>query len=79
MIAFGVIGLGLELAKVPLGPFVIGFVLSPIAEEQLRASLMMSDGNVWGILQRPYALVFLFVAFLTLLWPVFLSRLSTHR
>lgn len=79
MIAFGVIGLGLEVAKVPLGPFVIGFVLSPIAEEQLRASLMMSDGNGWEILQRPYALVFLVVAFLTLLWPVFLSRVSTRR
>jgi len=79
MIAFGVIGLGLELARVPLGPFVIGFVLSPIAEEQLRASLMMSDGNVAEILQRPYALAFLTVAALTLLWPLVMSRISSQR
>lgn len=79
MIAFGLIGLGLELARVPLGPFVIGFVLSPIAEEQLRASLMMSDGNVAEILQRPYALAFLMVALLTLLWPVIMSRISSQR
>ncbi len=79
MIAFGVIGLGLELAKVPLGPFVIGFVLSPIAEEQLRASLMMSDGNIAEILQRPYALMFLVVAMLTLLWPVLMNRISSQR
>ena len=79
MIAFGVVGLALELARVPLGPFVIGFVLSPIAEEQLRASLMMSDGDVTEILGRPYALVFLALALLTLAWPAIAARLATRR
>jgi putative tricarboxylic transport membrane protein len=76
MIAFGVIGLGLEAVRVPLGPFVIGFVLSPIAEEQLRASLMMSDGNVAEILGRPYALLFLALSALTVAWPMIAARLS---
>lgn len=76
MVGFGVIGLGLEAAKVPLGPFVIGFVLSPIAEEQLRASLMMTDGDVSAILQRPYALLFLAVSVLTIFWPAIMARLS---
>lgn len=76
MVGFGVIGLGLEAAKVPLGPFVIGFVLSPIAEEQLRASLMMTDGDVSAILQRPYALLFLAVSVLTVFWPAIMARLS---
>lgn len=79
MIAFGVIGLGLEAVRVPLGPFVIGFVLSPIAEEQLRASLMMSDGNFAEILQRPYALLFLVLAALTLFWPAFLARIRDRK
>ncbi|MBS9722075.1 tripartite tricarboxylate transporter permease [Tianweitania sp. BSSL-BM11] len=76
MIAFGVIGLCLELAKVPLGPFVIGFVLAPIAEEQLRASMMMSDGDVTAVLQRPFALVFLVIAFAALLWPAVSAHLA---
>ena len=75
MIAFGVIGIGLEYCRVPLGPFVIGFVLSPIAEEQLRASLMMSDGNLAEILTRPYALLFLALAVLTIIWPNIAQRL----
>lgn len=79
MLAFGLIGLGLELARVPLGPFVIGFVLSPIAEEQLRGSLMMSDGDFLAILNRPYALSFLMVALLTLLWPVFMGQIARRR
>jgi len=78
MIAFGVIGLGLEAVKVPLGPFVIGFVLSPIAEEQLRASLMMSDGNVAEILGRPYALMFLALSILTVAWPYVATRMSNR-
>lgn len=78
MIAFGAIGLGLEYCRVPLGPFVIGFVLSPIAEEQLRASLMMSDGNVAEILSRPYALTFLVFAVLTIAWPWIAARLGAR-
>lgn len=79
MIAFGVIGLGLEYCRVPLGPFVIGFVLSPIAEEQLRASLMMSDGNVAEILTRPYALLFLALAVATVAWPALARRLAERK
>lgn len=76
MVAFGVIGLGLEYCRVPLGPFVIGFVLSPIAEEQLRASLMMSDGDVTEIFARPYALLFLALAILTVAWPYIFARMK---
>jgi len=76
MVAFGVVGLGLEAAKVPLGPFVIGFVLSPIAEEQLRASLMMTDGDVSQILYRPWAMVFLAMSILTIFWPAVAARIG---
>lgn len=79
MIAFGVIGLVLEATKVPLGPFVIGFVLSPIAEEQLRASLMMSDGDVSEIFGRPYALLFLALALLTIAWPWVVTKISQRK
>ena len=79
MIAFGVIGLGLEYCRVPLGPFVSGFVLSPIAEEQLRASLMMSDGNLVEILTRPYALLFLALAMATVVWPAIVRCIGARN
>jgi putative tricarboxylic transport membrane protein len=74
MIGFGVIGLTLEWARIPLAPFVIGFVLSPIAEEQLRSAFMRSDGDVSEILTRPWALVFLCVALVTLVAPTLAAR-----
>jgi putative tricarboxylic transport membrane protein len=79
MIGFGVVGLGLELAKAPLGPFVIGFVLAPIAEEQLRAGLMMSDGRLIEVLDRPFALLFFALAAISLAAPAAMGALAARR
>ena len=45
MLAFGLAGFLLERCKVPLAPFVIGFVLAPIAEKKLGAGLQASNGS----------------------------------
>lgn len=59
MIAFGVLGVIFHRIKIPIAPFVIGFVLSPIAEENLCAALMSSD-NDWTIfVSRPISAVLL--------------------
>lgn len=71
MLSFGLIGFGLEYCKVPLGPFVIGFVLSPIAEEQLRSGLMASEGSFMAVFDRPFAVTFLAASLLTLCWPLY--------
>jgi putative tricarboxylic transport membrane protein len=68
-VAFGVIGFALELAAVPLGPFVIGLILAPLAEGQLRAGLMASDGSLLPLVQRPMAFGFLIVSALMFVWP----------
>lgn len=72
VVIFGVLGFGLEYFKIPLGPFVIGFVLTPIFEEQLRASLQMGDDGLWDIFTRPYpiALSFVVISLVMLLWPI---------
>ncbi len=69
MIAFGAIGYAFEYARVPLGPFVIGLVLAPMAELQLRAGLMASDGSFLPMFQSPLAAVFLAVAAIMFVWP----------
>ena len=79
MLAFGLIGFGLEYCKVPLGPFVIGFVLSPIAEEQLRSALMMSEGSFFDLFNRPVATIFVIVSLLSLLWPLYQEHLTRKQ
>ena len=68
MLAFGVLGWRMEIAKLPLAAFVIGFVLAPVAEENLCAGLMASGGSYLPLLTRPISLCFLITAVVLLLW-----------
>jgi putative tricarboxylic transport membrane protein len=77
VVGFGVIGFGLERAKVPLGPFVIGFVLAPLFEAEFRSALQLSHGSLLGLFQRPIATGFFAVAAVMLLWPM-LAGLRRH-
>lgn len=74
MLGFGLIGFAMESTKIPLAPFIIGFVLGPIAEEKLSLGLQASDGSWWPIIQRPLSAVFLSVALLMLIIPLLRSR-----
>ena len=68
MLLFGLLGWRMERAKLPLAAFVIGFVLAPVAEENLCAGLMASGGSYLPLLSRPISLCFLLAALFLLLW-----------
>jgi len=74
MLAFGVLGFLLEKASIPLGPFVIGFVLAPLGEEKLRSGLMMTAGDWSPIVTRPFPLAFTLMAIALLIWPFISER-----
>ena len=71
MLAMGLVGLGLERAKIPLAPLVIGFVLAPLAEENLCAGLMQSGGSYVPLVVRPISLLFSVAAMGMLVWSVY--------
>ena len=71
MLGFGVAGYGLERLKVPLAPFVIGFVLTPLAEERLSQGLMASAGSYLPLVTSPICLCFLIISAGLLAWPLF--------
>jgi putative tricarboxylic transport membrane protein len=79
MIGFGILGLFLETKKIPLAPFVIGFVLGPIAEENLSAGLMGSGGDWTPIFTEPKSLAFLIIAILLLAVPIYRGRQRAKR
>ena len=62
MLGFGILGWLMERFKIPLAPFVIGFVLAPVAEENLCAGLMASGGSYLPLLTRPVSLAFIILA-----------------
>jgi len=62
MIVFGMIGLLFSKWKIPPAPFVIGFVLTPILEENLGAALMISGGSYAPLFTSPFALICLLLS-----------------
>lgn len=76
MLLFGVLGLILRRVGVPAGPVVLGFLLGPLAEANLRRAMLI--GGPEEFLTRPIAAVLLVLAFGSLFWPV-VSRYLKSR
>ena len=78
MIAFGVLGYLMRKFGYEPAPLVLAFVLGPLMENNLRKSLILSDGSFAIFLARPISLICLLLALLILLSPL-LPRLRERR
>jgi putative tricarboxylic transport membrane protein len=77
MLAFGAIGLMMDRGGIPLAPFVIGFVLAPVAEKHLATGLMISDGSYLPLITSPISAIFLIVSVGLLILPALRRRPNT--
>jgi len=53
MLGFGLVGILFRAADYPLSPIVIGTILGPLLENNLRRSLLISQDGYWIFLERP--------------------------
>ena len=74
MIAFGVIGYLIKKFGYELAPLVMGLVLGPLVEQNLRRSLIMSHGSFDIFVQRPISVICLILAALVLISPFITKR-----
>lgn len=79
MFVAGIVGFLLRRAQVPLGPLVLGLILGPIMEANLRRALVLSRGDWAGTLSRPIVLFFFVATALSLLAPLFKELRSKRR
>lgn len=70
ILLFGVIGYMFVGFKVPQAPFIIGFILGPMAEINLRRGLMLSDGRFSGFFENGISCTFLALSALSVLLSV---------
>ncbi|ELY59024.1 tripartite tricarboxylate transporter permease [Natronolimnohabitans innermongolicus] len=70
MLAAGGLGFIMRLRGYPLAPMVLGLILAPIAEENLRRSLVIYDGPMEVLTASPIAVVVLLLSVATILLPV---------
>jgi putative tricarboxylic transport membrane protein len=69
----GVVGYYLNKNDYPLAPLVLGLILGPMMENNMRRALTISNGDFMIFLQKPISLAFLFVGLLWLVIPLILK------
>jgi putative tricarboxylic transport membrane protein len=74
----GLVGFGMRVLDVPIAPCVVGLILGPLAEQQFRRALSISQGDPTVFFTHPLSLALLVIAVLLVLVPVFLRRRQRH-
>ncbi|WP_430591524.1 tripartite tricarboxylate transporter permease [Humidisolicoccus flavus] len=70
----GVIGFFMRRYGYPVSPMVIGGILGPMAEEQLRKAMAISQGDVTYLVQSPFTMVAYGALALILILGIWLKR-----
>jgi putative tricarboxylic transport membrane protein len=76
---FGVMGFLMRRFDYPVAPVVVGLILGPVAEAQLRRALQISLGDPMVLLQSPMSATLLGVALLALIAPFVLKGLDRFK
>jgi putative tricarboxylic transport membrane protein len=74
MLPVGIVSYFLVEMGYPIAPLVIGVILGPMADENLRRALMVSQGSFLPVFQRPVSLIL----FLIIVWTV-ISQFQWYR
>jgi putative tricarboxylic transport membrane protein len=69
LLIFGIMGYLMRLYGYPIAPVVVGLILGPMAEQQLRRALSIAQGDWTTLVGTPLAAGLLAVAFLALVVP----------
>ncbi|RWX38674.1 tripartite tricarboxylate transporter permease [Rhizobium leguminosarum] len=72
LLTFGLLGYVMRLFGYPIAPTVVGLILGPLAEQQLRRALAISQGDVTTLVMSPIAAGLLIVAAAAFLIPLIL-------
>ncbi|MDA0636540.1 tripartite tricarboxylate transporter permease [Nonomuraea sp. MCN248] len=75
----GLLGFAMRRFGLPIAPAVIGMILGPMAEIQLRRALAIGAGDVTVLVRSPVAAALLVLALLALLTPLLRRYLARRR
>ena len=77
--AVGAIGLAMRVYDFPLVPAVLGLVLGPLAEQQFRRAVAISEGDLTVFVTRPLCAALLAVALVVLVSPWLARRWQSRH
>jgi putative tricarboxylic transport membrane protein len=70
LLVLGALGFMMRRYGLPVLPLILGLILGPRAEGQLRKTLQLSAGDVSGLWSEPIAVVVYIIIALVLAWPL---------
>ena len=70
----GILGFGMRVLDVPVAPCVVGLILGPLAEQQFRRALAISQGDASVFFTHPISLALLTIAVLLVIAPIVMRR-----
>lgn len=79
LLGFGLIGYALRRLGFPMAPVVLGLILGPMAEQQLRLALIIARGDVVGIASSPISMIVIAMSLVVLLFPLIRWLLDKRR
>jgi putative tricarboxylic transport membrane protein len=72
LLAFGIMGYVLRLFGFPIAPVIVGLILGPMAEQQLRRALAISQGDVTALAASPISIFLLLLSVVLFVLPMVL-------
>jgi putative tricarboxylic transport membrane protein len=69
MLAIGLLGVVMRRYDFPVAPVIVGLILGPLAEAQLRNAIAIGQGSAWILVERPMSLALLLVVAAVLVLP----------
>jgi putative tricarboxylic transport membrane protein len=79
LVGFGFLGLLMRRYDYPIAPAVVGLILGPMADNQLRRALQMSLGDPMILLENPGSATLLGIAAIALIAPFVMKGLSRFK
>jgi putative tricarboxylic transport membrane protein len=79
MFGFGLVGLLLQELEYPIAPFVLGFILGPMAEDNVRRALVITAGDPTPFFTRPISLVLFGLLLFSVVGPTSLGKSIKSR
>jgi len=78
-VAFGILGYILRKLEFDTSPLIMAFILTPLIENALRQSLIISRGSLTIFFTRPISLGFIVVFAIVAVWQIYGSYRNTRR
>ncbi len=68
VLAFGALGFLMERVSIPLAPLILGRILGPMIEENLRIGLIKTDGSFGAFVTRPISIALFLILIVMFVW-----------